>query len=227
MRRLLLVVLASAMALSACGSGKGWPDSSAAGSQAATATASIAAPATPTDEPTAKPSPTAKATPTSKPTTGGTAIDADWTKVEPSGVGFTSMWPGKPTSKTTSSSSAAGPVSTTLWQYEESNDLAYFVGVVTYPKGSMGSASTTKIYDAGVQSMTTSTSVALTIKSQGSVTVQGHVGRSFELTSSTVSLQGAMFVVGDTLYMAYVAYSTSMTDLSAPEVFFNDFSLTI
>ena len=221
MRRLILVLLASALALSACAQGKGWPDSSSAVSQAPSIAATASPTAGPTESPTA--GPTAKATtPTA---TGG--IDADWVAVTPSDAGFTSKWPGDPTKKTSTSASSAGNVVTTLWTYEDGVDLAYFVGVVTYPKGSMSGRSATTVYDAAVNNMTTSTGTTMTISDQGSVTVNGHAGRGFTLTSSTYSIQGAMVLVGDSLYMPYVTYSPAVTDLSSPEVFFNDFNLTI
>jgi hypothetical protein len=147
--------------------------------------------------------------------------------VAPSGVGFTSKWPGNPTKKTTTSSGSAGNVVTTIWSYEDGIDLAYFAGVLAYPKGSMTGRSLTTVYDAALQSMTTSTGTTMTIANQGSVTVNGHAGRSYSLTSSTYSIEGAMVLVGDTLYTAYVAYTPAVTDLSSPEVFFNDFNLTV
>jgi hypothetical protein len=230
-RRLFLLVMASAMTLSACGSGNGWPGGSSgpqAASQAPSQAPSIAATVKPTDAPTVKPTPTSKATPTDAPVpTGGTAIDANWTTLAPSGVGFTSMWPGKPTKKTSTSASSSGTVSTSLWEYDDSGDLGYFVGVVTYPSGALTGKKQTAIYDAAVKGMTTSTSVLLTISKQGDVTVNGHIGRGFTLTSTTASIQGAMILVGDILYMAYVVYTPAITDMSAPEVFFNDFNLTI
>jgi len=36
-----------------------------------------------------------------------------------------------------------------------------------------------------------------------------------------------MILVGDSLYTAYVAYAPAVTDLSSPEMFFNDFNLTV
>lgn len=228
MRRLILVVLASALALSACAQGKGWPDISSAASQAA----SIAATESPTAGPTAEVTPTeatpTEATPTKAPTPTATgSIDADWVTVTPSGVGFTSKWPGDPTKTSSTSASSAGNVVTTIWTYEDGVDLAYFVGVVAYPKGAMSGKAVTTVYDAAVKSMTTSTGTTMTISDQGSLTVNGHAGRGFTLTSSTYSIQGAMVIIGDTLYTAYIAYTPAVTDLSAPEIFFNDFNLTV
>jgi hypothetical protein len=199
---------------------------SQAPSIAATAsfTAGPTAEATPTEATPTKATPT-KATPTKTPTPAATGgIDADWVTVAPSGVGFTSKWPGDPTK---TSSTSAGNVVTTIWTYEDGVDLAYFVGVVTYPKGSMSGKSVTTVYDAAVKSMTTSTGTTMTISDQGSLTVNGHAGRGFTLTSSTYSIQGAMVIIGDTLYTAYIAYTPAMTDMSSPAVFFNDFNLTI
>lgn len=227
MRRLILVVLASALALSACAQGKGWPDSSSAASQAASIAATESPTAGPTASPTASPTarPTAKTTPTKTPTPAATGgIDADWVTVTPSGAGFTSKWPGDPTK---TSSTSASNVVTTIWTYGDGIDLAYFAAVVAYPTGSMTGRSVTSVYDAAVKSMTTSTGTTMTISKQGSLTVNGHAGRGFTLTSSTISIQGAMILVGDSLYTAYVAYTPAVTDLSSPEVFFNDFNLTI
>ena len=233
MRRLILVLLASALALSACSQGNGWPGGSSTVSQAP----SIAATASPTAGPTAEATPTeatptkatpTKATPTNAPTPAATGgIDADWVTVTPSGVGFTSKWPGDPTKTSSTSASSAGNVVTTIWTYEDGVDLAYFVGVVAYPKGAISGTAVTTVYDAAVKSMTTSTGTTMTISSQGSLTVNGHAGRGFTLTSSTLSIQGAMVIIGDTLYTAYIAYTPAVTDLSSPEVFFNDFNLTI
>jgi hypothetical protein len=36
-----------------------------------------------------------------------------------------------------------------------------------------------------------------------------------------------MILVGDALYMVYVAYSPAVTDLSSPKAFYDDFVLTI
>lgn len=237
MRRLILVLLASALALSACAQGKGWPDSSSAVSQAPSIAATASPTAGPTESPTAGPTASPTAGPTESPTESPTAkattpaatgsIDADWVTVTPSGVGFTSKWPGDPTKKSSTSASSAGNVVTTIWTYEDSVDLAYFAAVVAYPKGSMSGKSVTTVYDAALESMTTSTGTTMTISSQGSLTVNGHAGRGFTLTSSTYSIQGAMIIIGDTLYTAYIAYTPAVTDLSAPEVFFNDFNLTI
>jgi hypothetical protein len=229
-RRLILVLLASALALSACAQGKGWPDSSSAVSQAPSIAATASPTASPTAGPTSSPTarPTAAATPTTAPTAAATgSIDADWVTVTPSGVGFTSKWPGDPTKKSSTSASSAGNVVTTMWTYEDGADLAYFVGVVAYPKGAISGTAVTTVYDAAVTSMTTSTGTTMTISSQGSLTVNGHAGRGFTLTSSTLSIQGAMVIIGDTLYTAYVAYTSAVTDMSSPEFFFNDFNLTI
>jgi hypothetical protein len=233
-RRLILVLLASALALSACAQGKGWPDSSSAVSQApsiaATASPTAGLTAGPTAGPTSSPTarPTAKATPTKAPTPAATAgIDAEWVTVAPSGAGFTSKWPGTPTKKTSTSASSAGNVVSTLWTYEDGIDLAYFAAVVAYPKGSMTGRSVTTVYDAAVNSMTTSTGTTMTISDQRSLTVNGHAGRGFTLTSSAYSIQGAMVLVGDSLYMPYVTYFPAVTDMSSPEVFFNDFNLTV
>jgi hypothetical protein len=230
-RRLLLVALASAMALSACGQGKGWPAISPVGtqgpSQAASASLTASADATATPTPTAEPTPT-QALPTKAPTpTVASGLDADWITLAPSGFGFTSKWPGTPTKKTTTSATSAGDSVTVLWSYQDGVDLAYFAAVVTYPTGSLTGKTAASIYDFAVTSMTTSTANEMTITNQGSVTVNGHSGRSFSLAGSAFSIEGAMALVGNNLYIAYVAYTSAVTDMSSPETFFNDFTLTV
>jgi hypothetical protein len=222
MRRFLLLVLGTAIAVSGCGGSKGWPDQSSAPSQAPTATAT--ATAAPTATPTAKPSPTK--TPKASPTTAG-ASDADWVLVEPDGMGFTSMWPGEPTKTTSSSKISAGTVATTLWTYEDGTDLAYFVAVVKYPKGALAGQTASKVYDNAIKGMLTSTGTTLTIKDSGDVTVNGHLGRGTTLTSSEYNVQVALLLVGNTLYMVYIVYRPVVTDLSEPELFFSDFNLTV
>jgi hypothetical protein len=212
-RRIATLALAGAFILAGCGQSKDWPNGTngTGGTSAATAAATL--------KPTAIPTATAKPT--------AIALDADWTLVEPSGKGFTSMWPGSPTLKTSDSTTAVGKVTTDMWSYEASKDLAYFVALAKYPEGSMQDSSLTKVYDGAVQGMVDSAGVKLELTSSGAITVNNHEGRGFTLTGSEYALQGALILVGDTLYMAYVAYSTTMTDLSEPEVFFNDFNLTV
>jgi hypothetical protein len=213
-RRIATLALAGAFIFAGCGQSKDWPNGTNGGGTSVATAAATATP-TPTPRPTATPRPTVA------------AIDADWILVEPAGKGFTSMWPGEPTLNTSTSSSAVGKVTTDIWTYEANKDLAYFVALAKYPKGAMTGSDLTKVYDGAIKGMVDSAGVKLELTSSGAITVNEHAGRGFTLTGDEYALQGALILVGDTLYMAYVAYSTTMTDMSEPEIFFNDFNLTV
>jgi len=114
-----------------------------------------------------------------------------------------------------------------MWEYDDGLDLSYFIVVAQYPKGAMTGKSPATVYDTTVKGMTTASTITLTIADQGDATFNGHTGRGFTLTSDTANVQGAMILVGDALYMVYVAYSPAVTDLSSPKAFYDDFVLTI
>jgi hypothetical protein len=228
-RRFVLVVLSSAILLSACSS-SGFPQPNKGASEAPTMAASEAASvaatiaATPTDAPTDAPTATLKATvaPTAAPTQ---AAGADWTAISPAGAGFTAKFPGTPTQSSQSFSTAAGDAPASLWILEESSDLAFFAVEARYPAGSMSGLSTSAVYDGAITGMTGSTA-GLTVDSQSNVTLGGHAGRAFTLTSTAASIKGEMFLVGDNLYMVYAAYD-SLADPTEIDTFIGDFSLTV
>jgi hypothetical protein len=114
-----------------------------------------------------------------------------------------------------------------MWEYDDGLDLSYFIVVAQYPKGSTTGKSPATIYDTTVKNMTTASSVTLKISDQGDETFNGHTGRGFTLTSDTANIEGGMVLVGDALYMVYVAYSPAVTDFSSPKAFYYDFVLTI
>jgi len=223
MRRLFLVVLGSAILLSACGQGKGWPDSNSAASQAP----SIASTQTPTKAPTEVPTEAPTAAPKSQPTPTEAATQAAtvWTTFAPTGAGFTSQFPGDPTLTEETYTTAVGDAPASLWTYEDGADLAYFVALAKYPKGSISKVSASSVFDGALAGMTGSSS-GMSIASQGSVTLNGHAGRKFTLTGSIES-KGEMFVVGDNLYMVYAAYSDAITDLTDVDAFIGAFKLLV
>jgi hypothetical protein len=212
-------LLASALALSACAQGKGWPDSSSAASQAP----SIASTQAATEAATAAPTATPKSKPT--PTEAATQAGSAWTTFAPDGAGFTSQFPGDPTLTEETFKTAAGDAPTSLWTYEDGSDLAYFIALAKYPKGSISKVSASSVFDGALAGMTGSSS-GMSIGSQGSVTLNGHAGRKFTLTGS-VGSKGEMFLVGDNLYMVYAAYSTAVTDLTDVNAFIGAFKLIV
>jgi hypothetical protein len=220
-RRFVLVVLSSAILLSACSS-KGFPGAggtaNSAASTAPTAAATVAA--TPAavivTTPTPKASVEAPATPVS---------GSDWVSVTPVGAGFTAKFPGAPTQSSQSFSTAVGDAPASLWIFEQSNDLAFFVVEARYPSGSMTGVSTSAVYDGAVKGMTGS-SAGLTVDSQDNVTLGGHDGRSFTLTSTAASIKGQMYLIGDNLYMIYAAY-TANADPSVIDEFISYFTLSV
>lgn len=228
MRRLFLVVLGSAILLSACGQSKGWPDSSSAASQAASQAPSIAATQAPTQAPTeaATAAPTATAKPKSTPTAAATQASSDWIVFAPAGAGFTSQLPGDPTLSQETYKTAAGDAPASLWTYEDGSDLAYFIALAKYPKGTLSSVSASAVFDGALAGMTGASS-GMTLATKGNVTLNGHAGRSFTLTSSDATAKGEMFIVGDNLYVVYAAYTSAITDPSDVNAFIADFKLTV
>ena len=190
MRRFLLLVLGSAILISACGSSK-------------VATA-----------------PAASTTPIAS-----SAVDGDWTTFGPAGAGFSTKYPAAPTLTTSTTATAVGDAPTSVWTDKEGGNLIYAVLVANYPAGSLPAAKVSQVYDGAVNGMTGGTA-GLTLSSQGNTTLNGHLGRSYLLTSAVGSLQGVVFIVGDTMYMAYVAYTSSL-DPALIATFLADFQLTV
>jgi hypothetical protein len=107
----------------------------------------------------------------------------------------------------------------------ESSHLVFFAVEARYPAGSMSGLSTSAVYDGAITGMTGSTA-GLTVDSQNNVTLGGHAGRAFTLTSTAASIKGEMFLVGDNLYMVYAAYD-SLADPAEIDTFISDFVLTV
>ncbi len=220
MRRFVLIVLSSSILLSACGTSKGFPQANQSGA-APTVAASLAATVALT--PTLAPVATLAETPA--PTAAPTLAGSDWVDIAPVGTGFTAKFPTAPTQSSQTFTTAAGDAPASLWILEESNDLAYFVVEAKYPAGSMSGMTTSAVYDGAITGMTGS-SAGLTLDSQTSVTLGGHTGRAFTLTSTTASIKGQMFLVGDNLYMVYAAF-TSAADMTEIDKFIAAFKLTV
>jgi len=200
-RRLLLIVLGSAILLSAC--------------------ASAAQTAAPTPTPTPTPTTTPAATPTSSPTLA--PADAGWIVLAPPGGGFTAKFPGTPKLTTTTTTTKEGPTPTSEWEYLASKDLDYNVAMWKYPAGSTTGMAASAIYDSGIAGMDSTN--GLTLSTQRDITLNGRVGRAFTLKGATYSLQGELVLVGDNLYMATGSYAATV-DLAGVTAFLADFQLT-
>jgi hypothetical protein len=218
-RRLLLFVLSTAIVVAGCGQSKAWPSfPSKAPSQApASATATLAATPAPTEAAPTEAVPT-KAAPTVAPSLSGSAFS-------PSGGGFTVLMPGEPKLTTQTYTTAVGDAPASLWTYEVSNDLAYFVVLAKYPKGSMTGVSASLIFDGALNGMVASTTGA-SIAAKADTTLGGHPGKTFVLNIPGASMKGALYIVGDNLYMVYAAYTTA-ADMTQVDAFLASFTFVI
>ena len=215
MRRLFLLAISSAILLAACGPAKSFPGvPTAAQTQAAAASTAAATPA-----PTA--AATEDTTPTETPTAATTGI-----AFAPTGGGFTVYMPAEPKLTTQTYQTAVGDAPASMWTYEVSNDLAYFVVQASYPKGSMTGHSPASVFDAALNGMVTSTTGA-SIAAKGDTTLNGHAGKTFTIDTPDASLKGALYIVGDDLYMVYVGYTSTITDMSQVDGFIGTFKLTV
>ena len=215
MRRLFLVLLGSAILVSACGSSK------------ATAPASSAA-ANPTNAPTVVVSaPVESSSPVAAASLAASnaGLDGDWITVAPDAAGFTAKFPTAPTVATKTSSTAVGDATTTTWTDEEGGNLVYYVNVAHYPAGSLPADKMSAMYDGGINGMLTVDS-EMKLAGQADMTLGGHLGRTFLLSGPLGSLKGGAWIVGDDMYMVYVAY-TSSVDPGLIDTFLSDFVLTV
>jgi hypothetical protein len=209
-RRIFLIVLGSAILVSACGSSTA---TSAPATQApvATPTAALAATDTPVVVPSLAPS--------------NAALDGDWITFAPDGTGFTAKFPGAPTLTTQTQTTAVGDAAVSLWAFEQGGNLVYDVMVTKYPTGSLAAAKLSALYDGAINGMTGG-EANLTVAGQEDMALGGHDGRTFLLTSATGSVKGGVWIVGDNMYMAYVAF-TSSVDPGLIDTFLSDFALTV
>jgi hypothetical protein len=179
-RRLLLIVLGSAILFSGC--------SSAAQ--------------------TAAPTPTSTATPTTTPEPSLTLAPADagWVGLAPAASGFTCKFPGEPKLTKTTTTTKEGPIPTSVWEYLANTNLDYNVAMWQYPTGSGLDAS--GIYDSTITGMGSTNH--LTLSSQSDNSLNGHAGRAFTLKGASYTLQGEVVLAGDNLYMVYASYAPSI-----------------
>jgi len=202
-RRLFIVALGSALFLSACGTSAASPN---AGSSTPTEVASAAG---------------------SQPTTeASTNAIPGWITFAPDGKGFSAIYPGNPTLQTQTIQTASGPVPMSVWYYEASDDLSYYVALGTYPQGSLSSGPLSDVYDAAVTDMS-NMSLGMTISGQGDVTISGHAGRAFTVANSAVTVKGELIAVGDNLYKVYVLYPSAASESPNVAVFLSGFKLTV
>lgn len=203
MRRLFIVALGSALFLSGCGTSTASPN---AGSPSPTEGASAAG-----SQPTAETSP---------------AAIPGWIIFAPAGQGFSAAYPGQPTLQTQTIQTTAGPVPTSVWYYEESEDLSYYVALAKYPEGSLSSGSLSDVYDKAVTDMS-HISLGMTVSGQGDVTVNGHAGRTFTVANSVVMVKGELIAVGDNLYKVYVLCPPAASGSPNVSAFLAAFKLTV
>lgn len=213
-RRLLAIALGSALFFSACGSSSG--------------TAAPVPTPTPTPTPTATPTPTPTASPTVKITIAPTPTspDADWIVWAPTGSGFTSMFPAEPKLTTATTKTAAGNAPSSTWTYLESTELALYVTLVKYPKGSLTGQAPSAIFDAFINGIAAA-SKGVAVDSKTATTMGGHAASSFKMSSTSAGIEGEVVIVGDNLYVVYAAYLLTLTDTSPVDAFIADFALTV
>jgi hypothetical protein len=209
-RRVVLLALSSALFLSACGSAKVTTAPAASEAQNVSSAAVVT------------PSPTPVAVLSIAPSLA--AVDGDWVVFAPDGAGFSSKFPAAPTLTTQTDKTAVGDALSSIWTYEQAGNLSYAVLAAVYPAGSLASTTSSKLYDGGINGMTGG-SAGLAITSQADITLGGRAARTFLLTSATGSIKGEVVVVGDTMYMAYVVF-TSSVDTGLIDTFLVDFKLS-
>jgi hypothetical protein len=214
-RRLFLIAICSAVLLAACGPSKSFPGApTAAPTPAATGTAA------------ATPAPTVAATEDATPTEAPTEAAATGIAFAPAGGGFTVYMPAEPKLTTQTYQTAVGDAPASMWTYEVSNDLAYFVVQATYPKGSMTGHSPASVFDAALNGMVTSTTGA-SVAAKGDTTLNGHAGKTFTIDTPQASLKGVLYIVGDDMYMVYAGYTSAITDMAPVDGFISSFKLTV
>jgi hypothetical protein len=200
-RRLLLILLGTAVVVSACGSAVNTAAPTPAPTPAQVAT----------QAPTAAPSPTT------------TPVDAGWTVLAPAGDGFTSRFPGEPKLTTTTQTTQAGATPTSVWEYLANTNLDYNIAMWQYPAGSMAGTAPSDLYDTTITGMATGN--GLTLSNQSDITLSGHTGRAFTLIGESYTLTGEVVLVADNLYMVYATYAPTV-EAAGPNAFVADFELT-
>lgn len=148
-------------------------------------------------------------------------MTAGWSKFAPAGEGFSVLMPGVPVLKTSTSTDAT----TSLWSYQDGLDLGYFVAEAKYTKGSLSGQSAATVYSAALAAMAKS-GTGMTISAQGDVTVSGHAGKSFTLTSTDATAKGYLFLVGDNMYMVYAYWAPTADGSPDMDAFLASFAFS-
>jgi hypothetical protein len=208
-RRLLLLALTSVLLLSAC--------STAAATQA---------------QPPAFDAPNgghglATPAPTPVPSVQATIAprDGDWISFAPDGGGFIAKFPATPKLTTSTAKTTFGDAATSLWTDEHGGNLSYYVQATVYPAGPLIAAQSASVYDAAINSLTGGSS-GLAVAAENDVTLNGHAGKLFLLRSSLGSVKGEVVLAGSTVYIAFVAYASSV-DSGLIDTFLADFELNV
>jgi hypothetical protein len=164
--------------------------------------------------------------PTEVATEASTNAHPGWITFAPDGQGFSAIYPGDPTLQTQTIQTASGPVPMSVWYYEASDDLSYYVALGKYPEGSLSSGSLSDAYDAAVTDMS-NMSLGMTVTEHGDVTISGHAGRTFTVANSAVTVKGELIAVGDNLYKVYVLYPSDASESPNTRIFLSGFTLTV
>jgi hypothetical protein len=153
------------------------------------------------------------------------ALDSGWESVAPEGAGFTTRMPGPPLTRTQQIDVSKSKGTATLYVYEASPDLGYFVIAAKYPPGSLRSVTQTAIY-TGVLKGIAGVYSDLKVTEEGQVLGGAGYGRSFTIAGDGGYLRGYLVLKGDMLYVVYAAFGDSTAGLLDVDVFLADFSTT-
>ena len=205
MRRLALALLAAAL-LSGC---------------ASSSIPRHAAVFSPTEPPTAPPTPTPD--PASTPV--ATADASAWTIVAPDGEAFSVKMPGAAKSTTSTITTPGGDATNTVWAFNDDANRAFAVSVAKFKTGAFTGASAKSILDLATASIVGATAGA-TLASQSDVTVGGNTGRAITFGNSKTQIQCEVFIVGDSIVGASLAFPAGGTDGGVAAPFFASFQLT-
>lgn len=175
----------------------------------------------PTEPPTAAPTPTTDpaATPVA------TADASAWTTLAPEGEAFSVKMPGTAKSTTSTIATPGGDAANTVWAFNDDSDRAFAVSVAKFKAGAFSGASAKTILDQASASIVAATAGA-TLASQSDVTVNGNTGRAITFGNSTTQIQCELFIVGDSIVGASLAFAAGGTDGGVAAPFFASFQLT-
>jgi hypothetical protein len=147
---------------------------------------------------------------------------SSWTLVAPVGQGFSFSMPGKATTSSMTIPGVNAP--TTIWTYKDESGRAFQVARSRYAKGALSGEART-VLDKIAEGLPDSVAGSI-MAQQTDVTIHGHAGRRYRLTSTKVTVEGMFIIVGDVLYTVYLAYEPSTTDPATLEAFLASFTLS-